>query len=284
MVSGRLGRSVLEKIGASKYQLVAVMTDRKSTLIIDYCEENAIPLFVGNPRKGRAATFIQDLRCDVLLSVNYLFIIEEDLIRLPRQYAINIHGSLLPLYRGRSPHVWAIINGEKETGITAHLIEGGVDTGRIVKQMRIPIGFEDTGGAILEKFNALYPSFIFLVLEDVANGCLQLATQDHNKAVFFGKRTPEDGRIQWSWSRERIRNWIRAQADPYPGAFTFFKEKKIIIHQANYDDTGFHYDQPNGTILQLGEQEMIVKTPNGALRLEGLQVDEWPFEVGAQLN
>jgi len=209
-----------------------------------------------------------------LFSINYLFLIEQDLIDLPSQYAINIHGSLLPKYRGRTPHVWAIINGETKTGITAHLINEKVDDGHIVHQIKVPILPSDTGASMLEKFAIQYPKMIDKILNDIENNSLVITPQDTTKAVYFGKRTPEDGAINWAWNRERIYNWIRAQAKPYPGAFTFYEENKIIVHHAEMIDMGFHYQQTNGLILAQTATTICVKTTNGVLRLSEIETTE----------
>src|SRR5690606_22569809 len=133
------------------------MTDSGSANISNWCEEKQVPCFVGNPRNGKASTFFSKYPVDVLLSVNYLFIIERDLIQHPKKYAFNMHGSLLPKYRGRTPHVWAIINGETQTGVTLHVIDEGCDTGDIVIQEKVKIEHNDTGADILSKFEVLYP-------------------------------------------------------------------------------------------------------------------------------
>src|SRR5690606_11116288 len=96
---------------------------------------------------------------DVLFSINYLFLIERDVLSQdPR--VVNLHGSLLPKYRGRTPHVWAIINNESHTGVTAHLVDEGCDTGPIILQREVPIEYTDTGATILLKFSSLYPEII----------------------------------------------------------------------------------------------------------------------------
>ena len=265
LASGGLGAEMLQHLSA-KEDISFVMTDKRSDLIIQYCEEYDIPLFIGNPREGRCTSFISNKQIEVLLSVNYLFLIEKDLIELPSKFAVNVHGSLLPKYRGRTPHVWAIINNEKETGITAHLIDSDCDTGAIIKQARVPIEPEDTGAAILEKFNVLYPRVLDQVLSDIKENRVQPITQDNSRATYFGKRTPADGNIKWEWHRERIKNWIRAQAPPYPGAFSYYKEAKVVFKSSVYSDMGFTQEQPNGLILD--NDPLVVKTPNGALRLE----------------
>ncbi len=107
-----------------------------------------------------------DIHFDFILSVNYLFILEEDFLNRAK-FGINFHGSLLPKYRGRTPHVWAIINGEKEAGITAHLMNAKCDDGDIVKQVRVPIGIDDTGATILERYNEIYPELVRNVIDDI---------------------------------------------------------------------------------------------------------------------
>lgn len=262
LVSGHLGRVVLGQL-IDKYSVSFVCTDASSEHIMEFCKENNLRLFVGNPRKGSVRSFVEGEEIDVLISVNYLYLIEKDLIELPRLYAINVHGSLLPKYRGRTPHVWAIINGENKTGITAHTIDIGCDTGKIIRQIEVPILDNDTGADVLDKFHKLYPTLVFKVLEMVSNGEIELTKQDEAKATYFGKRTPEDGQIDWNWSKERIRNWVRAQAHPYPGAFTYFNEKKVIIDQVAFSDIGFDYQDENG--LLLNTNPLVVKTSNGAL-------------------
>ncbi|QJB34110.1 methionyl-tRNA formyltransferase [Chitinophaga oryzae] len=270
--SGGLGLDVLKQVWSS-YRVKAVLTDKKSVSIISFCNEHQIPCFAGNPRGNKTADFVKDIRCDILLSVNYLFVIEKDLIDLPALFAINIHGSLLPKYRGRTPHVWAIINGETVTGVTVHLIDELVDNGKILKQREVSISPDDTGATILEKFSYLYPSMVQEVLTEIAQEKVTLVEQDNAKATYFGKRTPEDGKIEWSWFKERIRNWIRAQAAPYPGAFAFYEGHKVSIHKATFSDMGFAQDIADGTILATDQQTLHVKTPNGVLQLSDIKAE-----------
>jgi len=271
LVSGGLGYKILQQIFSSEHKLKAVFTNKKSTEIIDFCTKSRIPFYSGNPRNGKAQDFLSTFECDVVLSVNYLFIIEKDLIDKPKKYAINIHGSLLPKYRGRTPHVWAIINGEIETGITAHLIDDKLDNGQIIEQIKIPIHSSDTGANILEKFSEKYPTLVDSILEKINNGSLSFTPQDSIQASYFGKRTPEDGKINWQWSRERIYNWIRAQAKPYPGAFTFIEEQKIIIHRSEISDLGFRQEQNNGEVLSIEDENIFVKTNNGVIKVSELE-------------
>ncbi len=271
LVSGTLGLSCLRFIHNIN-RVCFVFTDNRSKEIVDFCIKKNIPYFIGNPRNGNAVEFIKNYSTDVILSINYLYIINSDIIRLPQKYSINFHGSLLPKYRGRTPHVWSIINNEKETGITAHRITEECDKGEIVHQVKIPILPDTTGGNILEQFINLYPVIIQKVISMIENEQVVFVEQDETKATWFGKRTPEDGEINWNWQKERIYNWVRAQSSPYPGAFSFYNNIKIIIHKIEFSEKGFDFKQQNGIIL-LGGSQPIIKTPNGAVKLLLIESD-----------
>ena len=268
LCSGRLGYQTLLKL-LEKYQINFVFTDSKSKNIIQFCEQNKLRVFVGNPRNGRAKEFITKNECEILISINYLFLIEQDIINLSKGLTFNIHGSLLPKYRGRTPHVWAIINGEEFTGITAHIIDEGCDTGDILEQIKISIEPNDTGDNILTKYESNYLPLIEKVIDSFNQGKLKPKKQDPKKATYYGKRIPDDGLINWNWQKERIYNWIRAQAHPYPGAFTFLHGKKITIDEISYSDDGYEYKQPNGMVLN--SHPLIIKTPNGAVEIKSFR-------------
>ena len=273
LVSGNLGLLVFHKI-ISQFQINFVLTDRLSGGIIAFCEENKIPYYSGNPRNGKALRALPNISCTFLVSVNYLFLIERDIIELPEKLAVNFHGSLLPKYRGRTPHVWAIINNERETGVTAHVIDDNCDTGDIISQKIIPIDPHDTGGKILKKYNNIYPAFVSDVLKNLITSSFILKKQDNTLATYFGKRSEHDGQIDWNWQRERINNWIRAQAKPYPGAFSYINNRKIIIHRIQFSSRGFNYDMVNGLVLDFNSGFPIIKTANGCIELVDYICDE----------
>lgn len=269
LVSGNLGAVILNQLLLNQeIKLLFVFTDFKSTSIIESCRENNIPLFLGNPRAGKAVEFLNNHDApDVLLSVNYLFIVEKDIISKAVKYAINIHGSLLPKFRGRTPHVWAIINNEKMTGVTAHLIEEGCDEGDIILQKEVPILDSYTGQDLLNRFNDLYPQMVSEIIDKVKTNTIELIKQNNEHATFFEKRTAEDGKINFEWQKERIYNWVRAQAKPYPGAFCFVNNQKVIIHKVVYSELGFKQEMTNGLILKIKDGSLFVKTQNGVLEV-----------------
>lgn len=266
LASGNLGFEVVTKL-LEDIRITGLATDSKSEDLKQLARENNLPLFEGNPREGRLREFLDNLESsvDLVLSINYLFLLERDIFDYP-EYCLNIHGSLLPKYRGRTPHVWAIINNEPYAGITVHIIDKGCDTGPIVGQEKIDILPNMTGGDLLQQYKYKYPSLIHSVIQKIKNGTVQPRPQDEDKATYFGKRTPEDGEINWNWQKERTRNWVRAQAYPYPGAFTFAGEQKVIIDEVTYSDRGFNYEMPNGLVIDEGSSP-LVKVPNGVLAL-----------------
>jgi methionyl-tRNA formyltransferase len=267
LISGNLGHKALCLLNESSEKVSFVMTDKGSESIIVNCNKFQIPVFVGNPRNNKASSFISNKKCDILLSINYLFLIEKDIIQLPKKYAINIHGSLLPKYRGRTPHVWSIINNEKIAGVTAHLITEACDAGDIIYQKKIHIRKTYTGNDIILKYGEIYPLIIFKILEFVRKNEIKFQKQNEKLASYFPKRIPEDGIINWDWQKERIYNWVRALSFPYPGAFTFYKGEKIIINKIKYSNLGFSNEIPNGTIVKYSNKTLFVKVQNGVIQV-----------------
>lgn len=281
LCSGGLGYTTLQHI-VKNYKVEFVLTDKKSESIIDFCTNENIPVFAGNPREGRGFDFIKEIKVDVIVSINYLFLIEEDIIKHPKRIAFNIHGSLLPKYRGRTPHVWAIINGEKEAGITAHIIDSDCDTGDIIHQLLVEITSENTGADILKKYAELYIPLIDNVLDSIKNDSLKMYPQDNSKATYFGKRTPDDGEIDWNWDGERIRNWVRAQAYPYPGAFAFLNGEKIVIDKVSIQEN-IDFKGENGEIVQV-DPKIAIKVGDALVILDKVRSKNGTFDIGKRFT
>lgn len=268
LCSGNLGLTIL-KYAFENYEIKFVLTDKSSSGISNFAKKNEIALFEGNPRKGKGYNYIKRYNVDIIASINYLFLIEEDIINHSKKITFNIHGALLPKYRGRTPHVWSIINGEKEAGITAHLIDSDCDSGDILFQEKIIIEKNDTGADILDKYKELYIPIFERTISAIEKDNIVTLPQDESKATYYGKRTPDDGHINWNWQKERIRNWVRAQSYPYPGAFTFYENRKVIVDEIEFVDEGYRFDVVNGTIISV--IPFLVKTPNGIVKLSKIR-------------
>lgn len=271
LASGELGYSSVMSIPVS--QIKYLFTDKKSDSLISFAEKSNIPYTTTNPRKISNFNFIKEIRNPWILSINYLYVLPPGMIDAVQGKALNIHGSLLPKYRGRTPHVWAIINGEKECGITVHFIAPDVDAGDIVLQVRVPISGDDTGGCLLKKYEQRYPGLIKDVLEKISNENIEAVPQNHGKATYFPKRTPEDGLTVWSWQKERIINWVRALTKPYPGAFNFVNGKQITLWRCGESDVGFNSEMPNGLVVSVSPKSVLVKCPNAVLEVFEYEYD-----------
>ena len=218
---GLVGLKALLKV--SVVEVIAVMTDCHSLEILNLAKTRGIKIIKGNPRIGR----IPSLPIfDLLLSVNYVFILPKRILDRARLAAFNIHGSLLPKYMGRTPVTWTIINDEVETGITVHEMVPDVDCGPIIYQEKIEITNDDTGGTLLSKISARYPFILNNVIQKLLKNNISRTPQNLNKRTFFGKRESVDGLIDWRWSARKVYNWVRAQTKPYPGAFGYVNGKK----------------------------------------------------------
>ncbi|WP_236919263.1 formyltransferase family protein [Ereboglobus luteus] len=161
-----------------------------------------------------------EIRPDLILSVYYRNMVGERILALPRLGAFNMHGSLLPKYRGRAPINWAVLNGEPRIGMTLHKMVGRADAGDIVDQQGVDIGPRDTAEQAFRKVLPCARAILSRQIDALLAGTAQATPQDESQATYFGGRKPEDGRIQWTDTSAQIFNLIRAVTDPYPGAFT----------------------------------------------------------------
>ncbi|MEO6254699.1 MAG: methionyl-tRNA formyltransferase [Ferruginibacter sp.] len=194
-----------------------------------------IPVTTVEGKMTEHLQYIKDLKPDLILVIGWYYMIPESIMSIPPKGAIGIHASLLPKYRGNAPLVWAIINGEKETGISLFYFDKGVDTGDIIAQKKFVINDTDTIKEVLEKTKECSIQILIENIPLLQNNKAPRFVQDHTQATIFPKRTPKDGEIDWAMSPKQIKNFIRAQTKPYPGAFTYINEKKITIWDADVE-------------------------------------------------
>lgn len=170
---------------------------------------------------------------DLLLVLGWYYIIPREVRECISLGCAGIHASLLPKYRGGAPIPWAIINGEIITGITFFYMGNGIDDGDIIAQKKFTIAEMDNCATVYEKATQASIMTLINYLPRIADGTAPRIPQDHGQATYFPLRKPEDGLIDWSWDAKRIRNFIRAQTRPYPGAFTYIEGKKVTIWDAD---------------------------------------------------
>ena len=226
-------------------------------------------LAVFQPRRVREPEFIERLRVmapDVIVVAAYGQILPREILSLPRYGCVNIHASLLPLYRGAAPINWAIVRGETETGITIMKMDEGMDTGAILLQERIPIDPRDTAGTLADKLSRLGARLIPEALRRLDSGTLAPVAQDVSKATLAPPLKKGDGLIDWSLSAGAIHNRIRGLS-PWPGAYGYVDGKIIkIITSAAVAGTG----EP-GLMYERDKITLEVGTGSGMLRIMSIQ-------------
>jgi methionyl-tRNA formyltransferase len=235
--------------------------------------EQNIPVYCPpNPNEPQWVERIQFIRPEMIFSFYYRHMIQETILRIPTQGAYNLHGSLLPAYRGRCPVNWVIINGEKETGVTLHHMVKKADAGDIVGQKRIAIGPLDTALSLYGKLCDASAELLDGLLPLMKEGRAPRLPQDIGLGSYFGGRRPEDGRIDWRWSARRIFNLIRAVTEPYPGAFCQLPDgTPLLIWWAIPEkDAGESVLHPSGKI-ETEAGQVMVRTGAGRLRLLDVQ-------------
>ncbi|MBC3899057.1 methionyl-tRNA formyltransferase [Acetobacterium malicum] len=269
---GKLGLKCLETLHTNNYSVVHIFTHigLEEDSVDTYAKQKNISFSYFDMRSelSKSKDIFEKLQPVYLVSINYRYIIPEDIYSIPK-YALNIHGSLLPKYRGRTPHVWNIINGEKYSGVTCHLIEHIVDSGDIIKQKIVPIDEKDTGFTLLEKYLVMYPGILIDSLKHLdRNG--KLLKQNPEEATYFGKRIPEMGYIDFFKESTEVKNFVRAQAFPYPGAYYYLANgEKIIINSINESD--FQFEGSIGQIKLINET-YYVKCKNANLEILDCQI------------
>ena len=164
-----------------------------------------------------------------IFSFYYRHLIPSDILATARIAALNMHGSLLPKYRGRAPVNWAILHGETETGASLHIMEAKPDAGDIVGQVAVPIEPDEDATAVFAKVSNAAVQVMQTALPELLQGRVPRAPNVLANGSYFGGRKPEDGRIQWSQDALQVHNLIRAVAPPYPGAFTDWQGTRMVI-------------------------------------------------------
>jgi methionyl-tRNA formyltransferase len=231
----------------------------------------AIPVFTPESLKNDTAyEQVSDLKPDALFSFYYRLMIPERILMCAPLGAFNMHGSLLPRYRGRAPVNWALINGETQTGVTLHYMVKAADAGDIVDQRATPIGPDECAGDVMMRLNHLAVESLRHMVPLIGAGKAPRIIQNHADSTYFGGRTHEDGRIEWTWSSTRIHNMVRAlQPSPqYPPAFGAINGKKVsIIHSKRYDPDRASPLSPGTIVYTDGTMLLIACGSDGTDRI-----------------
>lgn len=209
--------------------------------------------------------YIKNLNPDLIVVCGYKYIIRNEIFNIPRFKSINIHPSYLPNYRGQHVVNWAVANGENETGVTIHFVDKGIDTGDIIVQKKVPILFEDSANTLHDRIYHEACELLKCVLNTISLGkTIQAKKQDNSKASYFRPRNPEDGVIDWSREGIEIYNLIRALVKPWPGAYSYINDKKIIFWDVHFEASSYIPTLP-GTIIEISDSNLIISVKGGKL-------------------
>jgi methionyl-tRNA formyltransferase len=231
-----------------------------------------------NPNLPEVVDQIHALQPDFYFSFYYREMLKAPLLAIPKRGALNMHGSLLPKYRGRVPVNWAIIRGETETGATLHYMTEKPDNGDIVAQQAVPILPDDTAHEVFLKVTVAAEMALNNVLPALLAGKASAVKQDLSKGAYFGGRKAEDGIIDWSKSALEIHNLVRAVAPPYPGAMTQVKGKPMRILQTLVDK-GFAAGKEAPAFL-VKEGKAYAICGSGVLRVVRFELDGVEMNAG----
>ncbi len=198
----------------------------------DLAARNSIPVFTPERADADVIAQVAALRPEIIYSAYYRHLLPDAILNFATIGAFNLHGSLLPKYRGRAPVNWMIVNGEREAGLTLHHMVARADAGDIVAQRSCPIEDSDTALTLYRKLAPLGAEIVREYHPLIVAGRAPRTRQDLSRGSYFGRRRPQDGRIDWRWPARRIFNLVRAVTHPYPGAFCFAAGQKLFIWEA----------------------------------------------------
>jgi methionyl-tRNA formyltransferase len=287
------GHRTLQALLDSEHEVALVVTHPRSDhayekiwsdSVAELAQAHGVPVLLRDrPDDEELMTRLKDADPDLIVANNWRTWIPPQIFRLPRHGTLNVHDSLLPAYAGFSPLIWALINGEKEVGVTAHMMDEDLDAGDIVVQRAVPVGPEDTATDLFHRTVDLIGPIVTEALDLIAAGRTDWTPQDRSKASFFHKRSIEDGDIDWTWPAEDIARLVRAQSDPYPNAYTHYNGRRVRVLKASVSQ-GIYGGTPGRVFIREGDGVVIVAGAEARRgRSHGLVIERVRTEDGTDL-
>ncbi|MEW1842076.1 methionyl-tRNA formyltransferase [Nonomuraea angiospora] len=254
-----------------------------SDSVAELAEAHGVPVVLRNRPDDELLLTLKEAEPDLIVANNWRTWIPPEIFTLPRHGILNVHDSLLPAYAGFSPLIWALINGEREVGVTAHMMNAELDAGDIVVQRAVPVGPADTATDLFHRTVDLIAPIVAEALDLIASGRTDWTPQDRTKASFFHKRSIEDSNIDWNWPAEDIERLVRAQSDPYPNAFTHYRGERVRVLKASVS-RGVYGGTPGRVFIREGDGIVIVAGAEARRgRSHGLVIERVRTEDGTDL-
>ncbi|MEU6641191.1 methionyl-tRNA formyltransferase [Saccharomonospora sp. NPDC046836] len=285
------GHRTLRALLDSEHDVALVVTHPRSDhayeriwadSVADLAAQHGVEVVLANRPDEALTAWLREIQPDLIVANNWRTWIPPEIFTLPRHGTLNVHDSLLPAYAGFSPLIWALINGEKEVGVTAHMMDADLDAGPIVLQRAVEVGPRDTATDLFHKTVDLIGPVVSEAVTLIASGRTDWTAQDRTKASFFHKRSVEDSRIDWSWPAEDIERLVRAQSDPYPNAFTHYRGERIRILRASVSRSCYG-GTPGRVFIPEGDGVVIVAGADARYgRNHGLVIERVRTEDGTE--
>lgn len=282
--SSKFAAFSLKALLASKHKVVCVVTQPDKpkgrglhfagTVIKTIALDSGIKIYQpDNVNDADTVGLLKDLKPDLFVVIAYGQILAQKILDIPKILPINVHASLLPKYRGAAPINWAIIKGEKRTGITIIKMTKEMDAGRIILQKEIEINDFDTAIRLEDKLSNSAAELLLAALSSIEDNNYNLQPQDEGKVSFAPKLKKEDGRIDWEKPAQDIYNLIRGCIN-WPGAFTYYNHKLLKIYKAKVFPCTQPSDSPlPGSILDVSKEGITVVTGQDKLIIQELQIE-----------
>ncbi|WP_150003720.1 bifunctional UDP-4-amino-4-deoxy-L-arabinose formyltransferase/UDP-glucuronic acid oxidase ArnA [Escherichia albertii] len=277
----------IEALLAAGYEISAIFTHADNpgekafyASVARLAAETGIPVYApDNVNHPLWVERIAQMSPDVIFSFYYRHLISDDILQLAPVGAFNLHGSLLPKYRGRAPLNWVLVNGENETGVTLHRMVKKADAGAIIAQQRVVISPDDIAITLHHKLCHTARLLLEQTLPAIKHGHFQEIAQRENEATCFGRRTPDDSFLDWHKPADVLHNMVRAVADPWPGAFSYAGNQKFTVWSSRvHPDTSTA--QP-GSVISVAP--LRVACGHGALEIITGQAGDGITMQGSQL-
>ena len=271
----------LEALVKGGHQVIAAVTQpdkpkgRGKAVLMTPVKEKALEMGIPvyQPVKVREPEFVKtlaDLAPDVIVVVAFGQILPKSILEIPRYGCVNIHASLLPKYRGAAPIQWAVIDGEKETGVTTMFMNEGLDTGDMLEKEVVPLDPKETGGSLYDKLSAVGGRLILSTLKGLEDGTLKGTPQTDEGSCYAKMLKKSLGDIDWTMGGAAIERLIRG-LNPWPSAYTSLHGKTLKIWDADVTDR--EYGVEPGTVAEVSKDQLIIQTGKGSLSVRSLQLE-----------
>jgi len=267
------GHRTLDALLGSTHDVVGVVTHPASDhayekiwndSVEQLARDHGIPVHLARRPDEAMVARLTEWHPDIIVANNWRTWLPSEVYDLPPHGTLNLHDSLLPAFTGFSPVPWALISGADQVGITAHRMDGGLDTGDVAAQRALPIGPRSTGAELVRATIDLIPEVLLDALAQIEAGTVDWRPQDLDQRTFFHRRTERDSLIDWTWPAEDIDRLVRAMSDPYPSAHTYCRGERIEVIEAHVST--FRYGGTPGRIFIAEGDGMAIVAGGDAYR------------------